>query len=210
MAQLKKADLIEILVEEYGYEKEDIKLFTNAKLQATIKQEEKDAEDFARQETVDIVAKQTFNDTDEIAIMCGASGAFKHTSRDGRVWKFTQFGQLDKMPYKELMLIRNIVPKVFTNGYIVVLNKEVQNVLGLTELYKNILTPENLEEVFKKDVVELESFIDALPDGMKVTFVSKARDMYNSRQLYDIRIVEMIERKFGFSLEDNAPLSDIV
>jgi hypothetical protein len=205
---MKKADLIKILVEEYGYEKEDIKLFTNAKLQSLIKQEEKDAEDFERQETIDVVTQSKFDDRDEIAIMSGANGAFKHKSREGRIWMFKEFGQRDKMPYKELLAIQNAVPRVLTDGYIVVLNKEVQDVLGLTELYKNIITPENLESVLKKDVTELEAFIDGLPNGMKITFVAKAREMYLARELYDIRIVEMIEQKFGFSLADNAPLSD--
>lgn len=210
MAQLKKADLIKILVEEYGYEKEDIKLFTNAKLQALIKQEEKDAEELERQETIDVIVRDKFKDDDEIVIMSGASGSFKHTSRDGRVWKFTKFGQTDKMPYKELLMIKNICPNVFEGGYIVVLNKDVQDILGLSQIYKNIITPENLNLMFKKDIAELEAFIDSLPQGMKVTFVHKAREMYNSRQLYDIRVVEMIQNKFGFSLEDNAPLSDTV
>lgn len=209
---LKKADLIKILVEEYGYEKEDIKLLTNGKLQSIIKQEEADAEELAKQEDETIVqVKEKFKDTDEIAIMNGVNGALTHRSgRTGRSWKFMEFGQRDKMPYSELLALKNSSPKVFSEGYIIILNKDIQEQFGLSELYKTIITPDNLHDIFKKDVAELEAFVDALPNGMKVTFVSKARELYNSRQLYDIRVIEMIEKKFGFSLADNAPLSDIV
>lgn len=210
MAQLKKSDLINTLVEEYGYEKEDIKLFTNAKLQALIKQEEKDAEQLELDSTFEKATEQQFKDEDSIVIMSGGSGAYKHVSRTGRVWKFTAFGQKDKMPFGELLAIKNIAPRVLERGYIVVLNKEVAEILGLTEIYKNIIMPDNIDDIFKKDVAELEAFLDALPEGMKITFVQKARELYTSRKLYDIRIVEMIQNKFGFSLEDNAPLSDIV
>lgn len=210
MAQLKKSDLIKILVEEYGYEKEDIKLFTNAKLQATIKQEEADAESFAVESTFEKASSQQFKDEDVIIIMSGASGAYTHKSRNGRVWKFREFGQKDKMPYGELLAIKNVAPKVLENGYIIVLNKDVAENLGLTQIYKNIIMPEQFDEVFKKSVEELETFVDALPEGMRIAFVSKARELYASRQLYDIRVVEMIQNKFGFSLEDNAPLGDIV
>lgn len=212
MAQMKKSDLIKILVEEYGYEKEDIKLFTNAKLQSTIKQEEKDAKEFELQEDETVVqVKEIFKDTDEIVIMNGVNGALTHRSgRTGRSWKFQQFGQKDKMPYAELLALKNTSPKVFTEGYIIILNRDVQEQFGLSKLYESIITPENLTQIFQKEVADLEAFIDSLPNGMKVTFVSKARELHATRELYDLRKVEMIERKFGFSLTDNAPLSDIV
>lgn len=206
---LKKADLIKILVEEYGYEKEDIKLFTNGKLQAIIKQEEEDAKAIEREELI-VSTEPKYKDEDQVKIMSGINGAFTHRSRNGRVWKFRGFGQEDKMTYSELLAIKNVCPNVLEHGYIVVLNPEVADLLGLTELYKNIILPNNVEEIFQKDVAELEQFVDALPYGMKITFISKARELYEARKLYDIRIVEMIEKKFGFSLQDNAPLSDIV
>jgi hypothetical protein len=208
---MKKADLIKILVEEYGYEKEDIKLLTNGKLQAIIKQEEQDAKQLEEDEYAVVAVEAGFKDDDLIVVMNGLNGALTHRSgRNGRSWKFNSFGQQDKMPYAELKSLQNGSPKVFEQGWIVILNKKVQEEFGLTELYKNILTPDNIDEIFKKDVSELEVFIDNLPLGMKSTFVAKAREMYSNRTLYDIRIVELIENKFGFRLEDNAPISDIV
>lgn len=211
MAQLKKADLIKILVDEYGYEKDDIKLFTNGKLQALIKQEEADAKAMEASENALVATEEKIKDEDLIVVMNGGNGGFIHKSdRTNRRWKFTTFGQTDKMPYAELLAMRNTSPKVFEDCHLVVLNQTVQEQFGLVEKYKNIITPERIEEIFKKDVTELEAFVDALPQGMKVTFVSKARELYEDRKLYDIRVVEMIEKKFGFSLVDNAPLSDIV
>jgi hypothetical protein len=210
MAQLKKADLIKMLVEEYGYEKEDIKMLTNAKLQAIMKQEEADAKELQEQDNIVVTKEPNLKDDDQIIIMSGSNGAYTHRGRNGLVWKFKQFGQQDKMTFGELKAIKNICPRVLEEAYIVVLNREVQQLLGLTEIYKNIIMPENVDEIFSKDVAELEVFVDALPQGMKVTFISKARELFASRKLYDVRVIEMIEKKFGFSLQDNAPLSDIV
>ncbi|MFS0905800.1 hypothetical protein AB3N02_22515 [Priestia aryabhattai] len=208
---LKKADLIKILVEEYGYEKEDIKLLTNGKLQAIIKQEEADAKQF-EEDSTRIVAETTgIKDDDQIVVMNGLDGNLKHRSdRTGRKWVFREFGQTDKIPYAELQAIRNMNERCFREGWLIVLNKQVQEEFGLVELYKNIITPDNINEIFKKNAEELEAFIDALPEGMKVTFVAKARELYNSKQLDSRAVVELIESKFKFSLEDNAPLSDIV
>jgi hypothetical protein len=210
MAQLKKADLIKILVEEYGYEKEDIKMLTNGKLQAIIKQEEADAKALEEAPSV-FVVEQKIKDDEQIVVMNGLSGSLTHRSgRTGRSWRFKEFGQTDKLPYEELLALKNGSPKVFEQGWIIILDKRVQEQFGLTELYKNILTPENIEQVFKKDVEELKEFVSNLPEGMKSTFVSKARELYEAKKLYDMRIIEYVETEFGFSLKDNAPLTDIV
>lgn len=208
---LKKADLIKILVEEYGYEKEDIKLLTNAKLQGMIKQEELDAEELAHAETA-LIAKETgIKDDDKIVVMNGLSGYLTHKSKStGRIWKFSEFGQTDKLPYSEILAIHNNNPKVFKDCWLIVLNKQIQEDFGLVEIYKNIITPENLGQLFDKPLEELEDLINNLPDGMKAVFIERARELYISKQLYDLRIIRFIENKFGFSLEDNAPISDII
>lgn len=211
MAQLKKADLIKILVEDYGYEKEDIKMLTNGKLQAIIKQEKQDEEEL-NSLTNKMVEKATMvKDDDLINIMSGTSGSFFHQSQQtGRSWRFTNFGQIDRMPFRELLTINNVSPRTFTDGYIVILDKTVQGEFGLTEMYKNILTPDNLEELFKKSIEEMEVFINGLPEAMKMTFVDKAREMYENKTLDSASKLDFIQNKFNFSFKDNAPLDDIV
>lgn len=211
MAQLKKADLINKLVEEYGYEKDDLKLLTNAKLQAMFKQEELDAKELESQATR-VASKATkIKDDELISIMSGVEGTFIHRSlATGRMWRFEKFGQIDKMPFSELLTLRNTSNEVFKGGYIVILDKVIQDEFGLTSLYENILTPENIGEIFTKSIEEMEKIIDSLPEGMKATLVIKARDMYNSRELDSASKIDFLQKKFDFSFADNAPLSDIV
>lgn len=207
---LKKADLIKILVDEYGYEKDDIKLFTNGKLQAIINQEEADAK--ALEEVDAYVEKESnIKDDDLIVVMNTQNGAWTHRSGlSNKSWKFKSFGQTAKFPYAEILALRNVNPQAFEKGYFIVLNKEIVEQFGLTEMYKNIITPDNIEEIFKKDVEDLEVFVENLPDGMKTTFVAKARELREKDILFDTRKIKFIENRFGISLEDNAPLNDIV
>lgn len=210
MAQMKKADLIKILVEEYGYEKEDIKMLTNAKLQSMIKEEEEAQKELEYSETVSAPKYKEIKDDDLILVMNGQDGELIHrSSRTGRMWRFTRFGQTDKIPYYELLSIYNNNPKAFEQGWLIILNNQVAENFHLTEIYKNIITPENIDDIFKKDIDELDEFIDHLPAGMKTTFISRARKLYEEGKLDSIKLVNLIENKFGFSLEDNAPLSDI-
>lgn len=210
--KMNKKELIQVLVEEYGYDQEDIKLLTNAKLESMIKQEEEDKELLEAQETYKVVQKESkFKDDDLIVVMNGFSGSLTHRSGStNRVWTFAEFGQTQKIPYSELLTIRYNSPNVFESGWLVILNKQIQEDFGLDGIYKNILTPDNIETVFEKGIDELNVFIDNLPEEMKVTFVGKAKELYHARKIDSRSKIEFIESKFGISLEDNAPLSDIV
>lgn len=209
MAQMKKADLINILVDEYGYEKEEVSTLTVAKLKSLIDTEEKDALEYEKSKSATREKyAPVFEDNDRIAVMSGSSGGVTHKGRNGQVWKFKQFGQQDKIPYGELVSMKNVCPAVLEQGYILVLDKEVAEILGLSKVYENILTPQDIDSVFSKSAEELAGIIDNLPEGLKLAFISRARELYHQQKIYDIRVINIIQEKFGFSLEDNAPLSN--
>lgn len=217
MAQLKKADLIKILVEEYGYEKEDLKFdaegkpYTNAKLQAIINAEEEDAKQ-AEVETTRVQApKSSLKESDKVYVMSGSSGTLVYRSeRTNKKWQFNKFGEQDTMEYHELIAMRNRYPRYFTEGFLIVLDKQVQDEFKLTEMYENILTPEKIDEIFSMSVSELEKFVDALPEGHKVTFVNMAQEKYEKDELENFKVIKFIENKFGFRFDDNAPLVDVI
>lgn len=213
---LTKKELMDILINEYGYEESHLKdengrPLTNAKLEALIKAEKEDEEKLKEEETYVVAKDNGFKDDDLIVVMNGLNGGLVHRSTStGRVWRFTRFGQQDKIPYSELLRIRNNNPKVFEEGWLIILNRRLQEEFGLTEKYKNILTPQNIEQVFKKDLGELKVFVRNLPEGMKLTFIDKARELYNAKRLDSMQLIEFIQKEFDISLDDNAPLSDIV
>src|SRR5690606_12782876 len=210
-----KKELVAILVDEYGYDNEDLKddsgkPLTNAVLESMIEAEEQDREASKLKENVVSAPRQIFKDEDLIVVMNGLEGALVHTSTStGRTWRFQNFGQTEKIPYGELLSLRNRTPKVFDEGWMIILNKQIQEDFGLTDTYENIITPDNIDTIFNKDADELEAFVESLPKGMKTTFVAKARQLYESKKLDSLRVIEFIESYFQISLNDNAPLSDI-
>lgn len=213
--KLNKKELIEVLTNDYGYSEDDLKengkVLTNAKLEELIDREKEDEKEVEENKTIYAAKEQRIKDDDLVVVMNGLSGSLTHRSKStGRIWRFGGFGQTEKIPYSEILSLRNISPKVFTDGWMIILNKQIQKDFGLTEIYKNILTPNNIESVFDREIEDLENFVDGLPKDMKVTFISKAREMYQSNKLDSRRKIEFIEEKFNVSLDDNAPLSDTV
>lgn len=214
--KLNKKELTEILVNEYGYEKEDLKdaegkPFTNAKLESLIKQEEKDAQQAEFEETIVPAEKYVeIKDEDLIQVMNGEQGELIHRSkRTGRMWKFTKFGQVDKMPFIELLNIQNRNPRCFEEGRLIILNQNVIEQFGLEDVYKKVVTPQNLDDLFTKDVEEVTETIQNLPQSMKSTFFARAKELYAKGQLDSIKLKNAIEKEYGISIEDNAPLDDI-
>lgn len=211
---MKKEELIKILVEEFGYGEKDLydkegKPYTNAKLKSMIEAEKEDAE----QAEVDAnrVKPEMGNllkDEDKIKVMSGSSGTVVYNSDTSRRrWRFDSFGQMETIPYGELVTMQNRFPAYFRDGLIIILDKQVQEEFKLTEKYKNIITPKNLEEVFTKTYEELEVLVKNLPEGMKTTFVNKAQELYDTNKLDSLRVLQLIENEFGFSLSDNSPVS---
>uniref|UniRef100_A0AB39C701 Carrier domain-containing protein n=1 Tax=Bacillus phage KoopaTroopa TaxID=3234046 RepID=A0AB39C701_9CAUD len=215
---LKKSDLIKILVDEYGYEKEDLKFdaqgkpYTNAKLQSLIDAEKEDAE-VLKSKSQRIVREKNkkINDSDLIPVMNGLMGGlYYHSERTNRAWEFKDFGQEDNIEYGELLTLRNRAPRMLTEGMLIVLDEEVQKEFGLVDLYEHILTKENIDLVFEKPFDEIVKLIDAMPKGTQKTFVDKAQEKFTEGSLDSMKLIKYIEQKFGFSLEDSAPLESIV
>lgn len=228
--------MVDLLVNEYGYDVSDLKddkgnIFRNADLEALIDKEEKAIEEIKKEDKVELEVeeaveeeddifslnenafkpKHTFNDNDLILCMSGVRGDMRFVSNlSNFTIKTTQFGQTVKIPYKDLVYVHNIAPQAFHDGKIIVLNEHLQEEFGLEDVYKRVITPKNIRKVLGLDADELSEFILDMPSGMKPALYDEARKLYRAGKLDSRRTVEVIENEFGVSLEDNAPLKDSV
>lgn len=233
-----KAEIVDLLVEKYGYDVRDLKddkgnIFNKPVLEEILEKEEAKEEEAqekkvqeveekveeAPEEENDIFAlnedafkpSHVFDDNDLILCMSGVKGNMTFKSQlSGFTVKTTNFGQTVKIPYKDLVYVHNVSPRAFHEGHIIVLNEHLQEEFNLGNVYKSVITPNNIQKVLKLDSKDLSKFISDMPSGMKPALYDEARKMYRDGRLDSIRTVEAIEKEFGISLEDNAPISDEV
>jgi len=216
MKQVTKNDLIKILVETYGYEKNDLKdsdgkPYTNAKLQGMIKAEESDAKEAEKEVTRVLAPATKIKDSDLIVFMNGRSDTvIYHSEKTGRSWQLNKFGDRDSMEYGELKTMNYRHPRFIEEGWFIILDRAVQEELKLTEKYENILTPDNVDKIFSLDIESLDLFIDALPEGQKLSFVNLAQEKVANGTLDSIQVSNFIQEKFKFRFEDNAPIEDTI
>lgn len=215
---MKKQEMIDILINEYGYEKEDLmkdgRPFTNAVLKSIIDEEEVDEK---RMED-DVVVKQrtTYKDDDLIPVMNGRKSSLVHRSLStGRVWRFERFGVTDKIPYSEIVRLKNNNPKVFDEGWLIILNKQIQDDFKLEDKYKNIVTPEVIDNLFEKNLsnpnefAKFKSFVKSVPKGMRATVFDAVQKRYLKGDIDSIKLINFIQEEFDTSLDDNAPMSEV-
>lgn len=151
-----------------------------------------------------------FKDGDEISVMSGINGRFIHMTPSGKEYVYGGFGQIREMRYEDVRSLRELYRSVLDDGWLVILNKDLIDEYGYQDMYDNVLTPHNINQVFKMSPTELNNFIDKLPRGMKTTLVDRAREMVKENQLDSLGVITTIEEKMDISLKDNLPKSEYV
>jgi hypothetical protein len=200
MARMRKSDIVELLVDEYGYDKKEVEEKKYDEIKEMMDElDEKSSEEKLRKKRK-ARRKQIFKiDPDEyIAVMNNTDGTLVHHSdRYGR-WIFSKYGQVDEIPMAELTRLNNMNRRVLTLPYLIILDEEVVKQLRLDKEYENILMPEDVDNIFKLKVNELDEVMSNMTEGMKKTIASIAYKKWKSKdpknRLTDIAKVDAIEK----------------
>lgn len=217
------AEIREELVEKYAYKKSDFEDKDGKKLnfkqvEALLKKEkqnEKKLSEISHLSDFDgevIEASSTkFKDDDLITVMAGINGRLKHISPVGNGrYVFNGFGQKQKMPYKELKAINNLVHETLSEGLIIILNPDIIKEFGLEERYKSFLTQSKIDEILSMDPNSIRDVIKTLPKAMKTTLIDVAKSRYNSGKLDSIGVITVFEDVYDISFDDNIAKSDFI
>src|SRR5574344_52916 len=214
-------EIKETLVVDYGYKRNDFvnpetgKDYTYKKLESMLKEEKEKEQSIVDDGSFDselnefnkdvVKAKsKSFDDNDLVTVMSGVNGKLIHYSSVGNgSYTFNGFGQQQEMPYKELRSINNLKRKIFEDGLIIILNKEIISEFRLVENYKHILTPSRVDELLKLSANEIVSFLEQASKDTQLTFLDIVKVKYNVGSLDSMSIIKAIEKDYGISLDDN-------
>lgn len=224
-----KDEMVKLLTNKYGYNTKELKddkgnFLKNSELEKMIESEELKAKEneekvkspkkeeniFGVDETI-FEKRHEFGDNDLILCMSGVNGEMNFISKlsNFRV-KTNGFGQTMKIPYGDLSYVHNIAPDAFESGRIIVLNKEVQEEFGLSNLYKKVLTPKNIRAVINMNADDLRDFIADMPRAMKTSLYDEARKLYQQGRMDSMKTIKIFEDEFGVSFDDNAPIEGTI
>ncbi|MBN3351954.1 hypothetical protein CF086_16800 [Clostridium botulinum] len=123
------------------------------------------------------------------------------SERSGATWRFDDYGAEQYIEYGELLSMKASKPVFLFKPWLVIDdNPAAIKYLGLESLYNSIVPIENLEEFFRQPLDKISEKLEKLPLGARNILASKARKMIENRELYDIRIIDLLEEKLQLDL----------
>lgn len=212
MANLTKAER-----ERREAEKEaEIKAKLEAEIEAKIRAEYEEKLKEAQSKNVEVqkentasIAKQIQNTTriplDTIVpVVCNTAGGAYYASKKimGYTVEWEDLGSIEYIELGELVSLRNTDRRFFEDNWIILEDTDdytamqLYDFLKVSKYYKNVFTPENIDEIFTYSKDKIVKTISTLSRGMKETIAVRAKQKLDENTL-DKNIVDVLESSLG-------------
>lgn len=162
------------------------------------------AKDVDTQDTVDLKEvkseKRKLQRDDLIPVMNYTTGLLVYESRNGRGWRFEGYGDTDEIELAELITMKNSQPRILNEPWLLILDDDAVEYLGLKNLYKNIIKPQDLEKVFSLPENKIKEIIEKVPKSVKQLVAEKAKQMVEQKKLTNVVIIQLLEELLNVDL----------
>lgn len=139
-----------------------------------------------------------------VPVICNTVGGAFYSSKKimGYTVEWEEIGSVEYMELGELSSMKNTDKRFFEDNWIVLDDTdeytatELYDFLKVSKYYKNILTPENIDEVFTYSKDKLVKTITTLSRGLKETVAVRAKQKLDENTL-DKNIIDILESSLG-------------
>lgn len=199
LKKLKKPELIKHLVDEFGAEESEVKKLTIPKLIKLVQESQKEMEALTKESNQTGSFRQSVDRNKVVSIMNGTTGRMSYdSSHTGQEWVFNDFGQIDEITVGELITIKNQHPRYLKEHWMIILDDETVNYLGLESLYKTVFTnKEQVVEILEKPVDELQFIVKNAPVGMKALILDVAKERYQDGKFDSMSKIKVLQEELG-------------
>ena len=132
-------------------------------------------------------------------------GSLIYKSRSNNAtYIWNEIGAVEHMTVAAITEMNNYNIDFLRKPMVILLDEKAVKYFRLTEVYENVAKINNLKQLFKTDLDNIEQTIDSvLKVGMRDILISKVRTMYKKKVLTDINVIHLLERKLQFDLSDS-------
>lgn len=127
---------------------------------------------------------------------------YYQSEKTGAIFRFSEFGAQDEIELHELRSMRSSMPKFLTEPWLIILDDEVVDHLGLNDLYEKILKPKSLDKLFKARPSVMRSILENAPRGMKRTVSARASQLIATGKLDSSTKRKIVEETCGVDLSE--------
>ena len=145
-------------------------------------------------------AKVKISKEDKVPVMNNTTGRYGYSGRSGYSFELEEYGDDTDIPFGELQAMRSGSQKRhLEDAFIIILDEDAVEELNYTKLYENVLDEKGVEQLLT-DAVRLEKVLPKMPLVMRETVVTIAKRKYEERTLFDIRVIEAIEKNLNVKI----------
>lgn len=141
-------------------------------------------------------------DRDQLVdVMSVTEGVLVYRSkRSGQEWEFNEYGAIDTIDVAELMAMRSGQSKFLNEPFIIVLDDEVVEFLGLKKTYEKIDFVEDIDTIFNKKNEDFKALLNKSPRGIQTTILSRAKKLVDNGELDSTEKIRFMEENFKVDL----------
>lgn len=129
---------------------------------------------------------------------------YKSNLNPGYIVEWTEFGEVQEIEYRELVAMRGTQRKFFENNWILIEDADVLHKLGVERYYKNALTTENFDSVFRMSPDNIRAKVPGLSSGTKEAIRIKAIKMIKDGTFDSRSAIKALGDALGCDLEELA------
>ncbi len=121
----------------------------------------------------------------------------------GKIYEFQQFGQSKNITYNNLVEILYSQERFAKEGRFYIYDKDVVANHELLDVYKNILTKEQIENMLSYDEKTMETLFKRTTTPQRETIISLVMAKLNAGEVLDLNKVGILSKIYGFDITQN-------
>lgn len=140
-----------------------------------------------------------------IPVRSGVHGILTYSSKKtfGYIVDWDDYGSVEFLEYSELLSMRNTQRSFFENNWIFIEDtdeysaEEIYKALVVDKYYSDVVTGEDLEELFTMTPDEINKTVSTLSSGVKQNIASVAKSKIESGEFDSINRIKALENALG-------------
>jgi hypothetical protein len=145
--------------------------------------------------------KPTLDKNELIPVMNITNGTLVYTSRKtGLSVKFEKYGDVEYLEIGELLTMRSGQKRYLDEPWILIMDDEVVQYLGLDKMYKKLVSPQNVDQIFSFDLETYKEVVENAPIGYAQLIISRAKERLKDGSLDSMAKIKVLEEKFKVEL----------
>ena len=141
-------------------------------------------------------------DTSQIIIVRnGFQGRLVYiSSKTGEKYIWDEFGEEQEMELKELRNAKSSAKTFFIKNWFMFDEDWIVDYLGMRQYYKNAVSIEEFDDLFKRSPYELKKIISEMSSGQKKSVKYRAIELIASKEIDSLKTIDALEDALGIDL----------